>query len=158
MQTTSGLFRCNNYCLFIYLLAILFLILRTIRQTGPVIRLIRNSKIVSIRHRKADTHRQVSCFVFIFFRLYLSILQFLTLKLIEIMNHEREHIRQQHWIDLLLYEITRTTQWFNPVIWLIWTNDQAKTTNIWPTSMRCSTLQIRPFTVPPYLTSCSNVR
>jgi TonB family protein len=33
-------------------------------------------------------------------------------------NHELEHIRQQHWIDLLLFEILRTMQWFNPVCWL----------------------------------------
>jgi beta-lactamase regulating signal transducer with metallopeptidase domain len=32
-------------------------------------------------------------------------------------NHELEHIRQQHWIDLLLFEILRTMQWFNPAIW-----------------------------------------
>ncbi|MDO8930333.1 MAG: TonB-dependent receptor plug domain-containing protein, partial [Bacteroidota bacterium] len=36
----------------------------------------------------------------------------------EIVNHEMEHIRQRHWIDLLLFEILRTVQWFNPAIWL----------------------------------------
>ena len=36
----------------------------------------------------------------------------------EIVNHEQEHIRQQHWIDLLLFEILHTMHWFNPVSWL----------------------------------------
>src|SRR6185369_16352971 len=36
----------------------------------------------------------------------------------EIVNHEMEHIRQQHWIDLLLFECLCTLQWFNPMSWL----------------------------------------
>ncbi len=36
----------------------------------------------------------------------------------EIMNHEQEHIRQKHWIDLLMFETLRTIQWFNPAVWL----------------------------------------
>ena len=112
-----GSFSMQQLLLFIYLLAILFLILRTIRQTGPVIRLIRNSKIVqydTVKLIRTDKYpASFSFFSFVFVNPSIS-----DTELIEIMNHEREHIRQQHWIDLLLYEITRTTQWFNPVIWL----------------------------------------
>ena len=34
------------------------------------------------------------------------------------MNHEREHVRQKHWMDLVLFELLRLQQWFNPMIWL----------------------------------------
>jgi TonB family protein len=34
------------------------------------------------------------------------------------MNHEMVHIRQKHWVDLLLSGVVCTVQWFNPVIWI----------------------------------------
>lgn len=35
-----------------------------------------------------------------------------------IINHELEHIRQRHWIDILLSEIMAIFQWANPFMWL----------------------------------------
>lgn len=35
----------------------------------------------------------------------------------EIVAHESAHIRQYHWIDLILTELLRTIQWFNPMAW-----------------------------------------
>ena len=35
-----------------------------------------------------------------------------------IMNHEREHIQQRHWLDLLLVELMCIVQWFNPFAWI----------------------------------------
>ncbi len=36
----------------------------------------------------------------------------------EIMNHEMAHVRQMHWVDLLLSGLLCTVQWFNPVAWI----------------------------------------
>ena len=36
----------------------------------------------------------------------------------EIMNHEIVHVRQMHWLDLLLSGLLCTVQWFNPVAWI----------------------------------------
>ncbi len=36
----------------------------------------------------------------------------------EIMNHELVHIRQKHWLDLVLASVLCILQWFNPVIWI----------------------------------------
>jgi TonB family protein len=36
-----------------------------------------------------------------------------------IIAHEKEHIRQAHWIDLLLLEIVSVLQWFNPFVWFL---------------------------------------
>ncbi len=36
----------------------------------------------------------------------------------EIVNHEREHIEQRHWFDLLLVEVLCMLQWFNPFVWV----------------------------------------
>ena len=34
------------------------------------------------------------------------------------MNHEMVHIRQKHWLDLILVELLCVLQWFNPIIWI----------------------------------------
>ncbi len=39
-------------------------------------------------------------------------------RLREIINHEMAHIRQKHWIDLVLSELLCILQWFNPVVWI----------------------------------------
>lgn len=36
----------------------------------------------------------------------------------EIMNHELVHVREKHWIDLMLSFLLCAVQWFNPVAWL----------------------------------------
>jgi TonB family protein len=36
----------------------------------------------------------------------------------EIMNHEVVHIRQKHWLDLLLTGSVCAVQWFNPAVWI----------------------------------------
>jgi TonB family protein len=36
----------------------------------------------------------------------------------EIMNHELVHVRQKHWLDLLLIEMLRLFQWINPFVWI----------------------------------------
>jgi beta-lactamase regulating signal transducer with metallopeptidase domain len=36
----------------------------------------------------------------------------------EIMAHEAAHVRQYHWIDLVLAELLCAFQWFNPMAWL----------------------------------------
>ncbi|MCZ4693810.1 M56 family peptidase [Ancylomarina euxinus] len=35
-----------------------------------------------------------------------------------IIAHERVHVKQKHWIDLLLVELTTIVLWFNPFAWL----------------------------------------
>ncbi|MDR2920197.1 MAG: carboxypeptidase-like regulatory domain-containing protein [Tannerella sp.] len=35
-----------------------------------------------------------------------------------ILKHEEAHIRQKHWVDLLLINLLNLFWWFNPVIWL----------------------------------------
>jgi TonB family protein len=37
----------------------------------------------------------------------------------EILSHEHVHIRERHWIDLLIIELLTVIFWFNPFIWFI---------------------------------------
>lgn len=36
-----------------------------------------------------------------------------------VLRHEQEHIRQRHTYDLLLLEVVKAIQWFNPFVWLL---------------------------------------
>ena len=101
----------------LYLLGILFLMYRIFNQTLPVFRIIRKSEVNPMNSIKLiRTTEYPASFSFISFVFVNPSIDEIETR--EIVNHEQEHIRQMHWIDLLLFEIIRTMQWFNPVIWL----------------------------------------
>ncbi len=37
----------------------------------------------------------------------------------KVIQHEREHIKRGHWIDLLFIQLILILEWYNPVLWLI---------------------------------------
>ena len=37
----------------------------------------------------------------------------------EIIKHEQNHLRQNHFLDIIFIEIVKTIQWFNPVVYLL---------------------------------------
>ena len=39
-----------------------------------------------------------------------------------ILTHEQEHIRLHHSYDLILLELVKTLQWFNPFVWFLASN------------------------------------
>jgi TonB family protein len=110
-------FNSQNLLLLAYLAGILYLSYRILRQTIPVFRIIRKSEkrlYSSAKLIRTDAYpASFSFFSFVFVNPSID-----ETETNEIVNHELEHIRQQHWIDLLLFEILRTMQWFNPAIWL----------------------------------------
>jgi len=110
-------FNPQNLLLLAYLAGIFYLIFRIMRQTLPVFRIIRKSEkrlYSSAKLIRTDAYpASFSFFSFVFVNPSID-----ETETNEIVNHELEHIRQQHWIDLLLFEILRTMQWFNPICWL----------------------------------------
>jgi hypothetical protein len=107
----------NVLLLSFYISGIIYLIFSILRQTLPVFRIIRKSETQHFSSAKlirtAEYPASFSFFSFVFVNPSID-----EIETREIVNHELEHIRQQHWIDLLLFEILRTVQWFNPAIWL----------------------------------------
>ncbi|HAH24376.1 MAG TPA: hypothetical protein DCL77_11585, partial [Prolixibacteraceae bacterium] len=103
--------------LYIYLAGALYLLYRVTRQTMSVLRVIRKSEILPYRSAKlirtTEYPASFSFFSFVFVNPSTC-----DTETNEIMNHEMEHIRQQHWIDLLLFECLCTLQWYNPMSWL----------------------------------------
>lgn len=103
------------FCL--YLSGILYLIFRLLKQTIRVVRVIRKSGSVLFNHIRlvrADCYpAPFSFFKYVFVNPSVS-----EAEISEIVHHEQEHIRQRHWIDLVLYELICALQWFNPAVWL----------------------------------------
>ena len=110
-------FQAKDLLLYIYILGALYLIFRLVKQTSSVWQLIRESETLhfnSVKLIRSDRYpASFSFFSFVFVNPSTD-----DTETREIVNHELEHIRQRHWIDLLLFEILRTMQWFNPVSWL----------------------------------------
>jgi TonB-dependent SusC/RagA subfamily outer membrane receptor len=101
----------------LYLAGACYLLIRIIKQTAKVLGVIRRSAAEPINTvkliRTQDYPVSFSFFTFIFVNPSIN-----NYEMIEIMNHEMEHIRQRHWIDLVLFEGICILQWFNPAIWL----------------------------------------
>ncbi|MEI7830375.1 MAG: TonB family protein [Prolixibacteraceae bacterium] len=101
----------------IYLIGISVVLLRLLFQTWKIIRKLREAgyeqngvvKLV----RTSEYASSFSFFSYVFVNPSTS-----THEMQEIMNHEREHIQQRHWLDLLLVELLCVVQWFNPFAWI----------------------------------------
>jgi TonB family protein len=110
-------FSTGTILLLAYLSGMTYLLYRLIKQTLSVWTIIRKSKPLHFNSAKLiHTNRYPASFSFFSFVFVNPSIDETETK--EIVNHEQEHIRQRHWIDLLLFEILCTIQWFNPAIWL----------------------------------------
>ncbi len=114
---TESAFQAKDLLLYIYLIGALYLIYRLVKQTTSVWQLIRKSETLhfnSVKLIRSDRYpASFSFFSFVFVNPSTH-----EHEINEIVNHEQEHIRQRHWIDLLLFEILCTIQWFNPIVWI----------------------------------------
>jgi len=107
----------KDLILMVYWAGVVLLTIRLIYQTGLVIFLISKSKICQIDGFKIVPNGRFPVPFAFFSYVFLprSMLNESNIKTIII--HEKEHIRQAHWIDLSLLEIVSVLQWFNPFVW-----------------------------------------
>ncbi|MCK9412075.1 MAG: TonB family protein [Prolixibacteraceae bacterium] len=104
------------YC-WIYLAGMLLFLLRLLFQTWKIILKLRKTgyeQTGSVKLVRASEYASsFSFFSFVFVNPSIS-----ASEMEVIMNHEREHIQQRHWLDLLLVELICIVQWFNPFAWI----------------------------------------
>lgn len=107
--------RTFDYWLLLYFAGVLFFLGRMVRQ---------HINLYMVRKKSPKEHDAVAsvfridkpCASFsVFNHIYVSSnldqTEFST-----VLAHEKVHIRERHWADLLLLEVVRTLQWFNPLI------------------------------------------
>ena len=101
----------------LYIVGIAFLAFRMIWQTAKVIAKLRRNGYVKNGHiklvRTPEYSASFSFFSFVFVNPSTS-----DTEMKEILNHESGHIQKRHWFDLLLVELLRIMQWFNPFAWV----------------------------------------
>jgi len=118
IETGSKVPDIYTILLIVYLTGAVLFLSGLIIQTIPVLRLISKNKISIIDGLRIVKNEKYE-FPFSFFRLI-----FINPKLQKqgdlnaILYHERVHVEQDHWIDLLIIELLTVIFWFNPFIWL----------------------------------------
>jgi TonB family protein len=101
----------------LYLSGIIFVGFMLIKQSRPVLRSLRKADIITSSPvkliRTSDYSGSFSFFSFVFVNPSVT-----DIEMREIMNHELVHVRQKHWIDLVLGGLLCMLQWFNPLVWI----------------------------------------
>ncbi|MGD0340749.1 MAG: TonB family protein [Bacteroidales bacterium] len=103
--------------LFLYLSGILLLLFRAVRHFSTIYKAVSKSNVSNTGPVKLIRAPQFpasfSFFNYVFINPSVS-----ENEAEEIMNHEIVHVRQRHWLDLLLVEILQLIQWGNPFAWI----------------------------------------
>ena len=101
----------------LYISGVLFVALGLLKQSKAVIKVINRTQITSSDPvkliRTVEYPSSFSFFSYVFINPSIS-----DLETTEIVNHELAHIRQYHWVDLVLVELLCMLQWFNPAVWI----------------------------------------
>lgn len=109
-------FSVYDFMILGYLLVAAFLLAKSLWQIVGVLQLIKKSDVYlheSYRLvQSAKIQTPFSFFSYVFVNPSVD-----KTEMREILKHEVGHISQKHWLDLLLFECLRITQWFNPVVW-----------------------------------------
>lgn len=103
--------------LIFYLTGVLCVSMMIIRQSRPLLKTIKEAEVTnSYSVKLIKTARYTSSFSFFS---YVFVNPSITdAETEEIVNHELVHIKQWHWLDLVLVELLCILQWFNPVVWI----------------------------------------
>jgi TonB family protein len=100
-----------------YLSGVLFILAGIIKQSKSALTIIKKSEILTSQPvkliRTAEYSSSFSFFSYVFVNPSIT-----DLETKEIINHELVHIRQRHWLDLVLVEFLCLLQWFNPLVWV----------------------------------------
>jgi len=114
----TGIF--SNFRLFLlvlYVMGILFVLSQIIRQGRRVLSAINKSELITLHPVKLIRTPEYTT-AFSFFSYVFVNPSITDIETAEIMNHEMVHIRQKHWLDLVLVELLCIIQWFNPLAWI----------------------------------------
>ena len=105
------------FLLVLYASGILFVLTQILRQGRRVLLTIKKSEVINLHPVKLIRTPEYTT-AFSFFSYVIVNPSITDIETAEIMNHEMVHIRQKHWLDLVLVQLLCMMQWFNPLIWI----------------------------------------
>ncbi len=116
-KSTSESFRWEYAVLLVYLTGVAIFLLRLLSQTTILIYLMIKYRVKSLDGIRIVENEKYAL-PFSFFNVVFINPKFHTQDdLPEILAHEKVHIRENHWFDLLFIELLTVIFWFNPFIW-----------------------------------------
>jgi TonB family protein len=116
-EETGFLTSISQFLKLIYLTGVIFFLSRLIGQTASIFSRMRKSKYTIIDDIKVIHQKTTMPFSF-FNVVFIDIQMYSDRELSNIIAHEKVHIQERHWIDLLIIELLTVLFWVNPVVWL----------------------------------------
>ena len=117
-ETSSYNFNWTQTILLVYITGAFIFLLRLLTQTFILFHLMIKYRIKSLEGIRIVENEKYGL-PFSFFNIVFINPKFHTQEnLPEILAHEKVHIRENHWFDLLFIELLTVIFWFNPFIWL----------------------------------------
>lgn len=117
-EESTTQFGWQQAILLIYLTGAAIFLLRLLTQTAVLIHLMIKHRVSSLQGMRVVENEKYGL-PFSFFNVVFINPKFHTQDdLPEILAHEKVHIRENHWFDLLMIELLTVIFWFNPFIWM----------------------------------------
>jgi TonB family protein len=101
----------------IYVSGTMLFLARLLWQTTKVFQKIKKSNYKIIEGIKVIDQPEIMPYSF-FNVVFIDIQKYSKRELSNILAHEKVHIQERHWIDLLIIELLSVLFWINPVVWL----------------------------------------
>jgi TonB family protein len=103
---------------YIYLAGVIFLSIKLLIQLGMILRLVVSNEVIAEGKTKlVFLDRELSPFSFLNY-IFVSRNFRETKGWEKMIEHEQQHIRQGHTVDVLVLEVIAIVQWFNPFFWM----------------------------------------
>ncbi len=106
-----------DFLIAFYVLGIIIFLARLIWQSLNVSKKIKSSDYIIIEGIKVIDQPDIMPYSF-FNVVFIDIQKYSERELFNIIAHEKVHIQERHWIDLLIIELLTVLFWINPVVWL----------------------------------------
>lgn len=103
--------------IFIYGVGVLVFVLRLIIQTAKILLVIYRSEAKKVDNCYLHENKSYTLPFSFFNHIFINPDIHKQVGLDDILAHEKVHIREHHWIDLLFIELLTVFFWFNPFIW-----------------------------------------
>lgn len=117
-MSPSGTFNRLDIIKMIYMSGVLLYALKFLFEVVKVVKLRINGEKIRISNTEVyQLEKETAPFSF-FNKIYISKGMSEKSGLETIIAHEKVHVQQRHWVDLLLFELVRAIQWFNPLLFL----------------------------------------
>ncbi|WP_430813622.1 M56 family metallopeptidase [Carboxylicivirga sp. RSCT41] len=116
-EATSDSFNWYGAVFYLYSFITVIFLLRIIGMLFNMFKLLHNSRKIEFEGSVVCINSRVDM-PFVFGKwIFIKHERYLNSQHTEIINHERVHLYQQHWIDVLVSELFIVFQWYNPFAW-----------------------------------------